>query len=295
MVQEEKEKKNKRAGMIISAITHAVVLILFIFLVAWRAPNPPLPEIGIELNFGTSNQGSGEVQPEPNTPPADTESEEDSPETPEEVVEEVIEEVTPEEVTEPVEETADPVVENTATETEVKPVTEMPTEAPVKEAEPKKEEPKPKVEEKKETPTPPKVLYPGKKDGEATEAKNANQGDKTNAVGDQGDKEGTVDARALYGKPGGGGGGAALEMAGWMWNKAPEPDDKTQAEGKIVFTVIIDERGEVVSAIATTNTVTSSLMRIYQAEVMRLTFTQTSQGTPPARTEGKITFIIKSN
>jgi protein TonB len=290
MLQEEKDKKNKRAGMIASVITHAFVLILFVFLVAWRAPNPPLPEIGIELNFGTSNQGSGDVQPEPNTPPADTESEEDSPETPEEVIEEVVEEVVPD----PVEETADPVVENTATESEVKPVTETPTADPVKEIEPKKEEPKPVVEEKKETPKPPKVLYPGTKDGEATEAKNANQGDKTDAVGDQGAKEGTVDSRALYGKPGGGDGGAALEMAGWMWNKAPEPEDETQSEGKIVFKVIIDERGEVVSAIATTNTVTSSLMRLYQAEVMRLTFTQTSQGTPPPRTEGKITFIIKS-
>jgi protein TonB len=255
MSREEKDRKNQRLGMIVSAAAHIAVLILFIFLVAWRAPNPPHPEIGIELNFGTSNEGTGDVQPDPFTPAADTEAEEDAPESEEEVVEDIPEEVTEEtleEVTTPVQETTN---ETTETET-VTPVTEQPTEAPVKEpevVEEKKEEVKEEVkEEPKELP---KVLYPGTKDGTADEAKKSNQGDKTEAVGDQGDKEGSVDERALYGKPGGGDGGAALEMTGWMWDKPPDPEESTPQDGKIVFEVTIDDRGEVVTARAVTYTV----------------------------------------
>jgi len=293
MSREEHDKKNKRVGMIISAITHVAVLLLFIFLVAWRAPNPPLPEFGIELNFGTSDAGSGEDQPEPFTPPADTESEEDAPETPVEEVEDIPEEVveeTSQETPVPVEETQ----ETTEVQEEVIPVTEQPTEDPVKQPETKevKETPKEKVVEEKPKELP-KVLYPGKTDGTANEAKNANQGDKTDAVGDQGDKEGNVDARSLYGKAGGGG-GAALEMVGWMWDREPDPKETTSQDGKIVFEVTIDDRGQVISSRAVSYTVSISLMKTYQAEVDRLTFSKTSSGPAPATTKGVITFIIKT-
>lgn len=289
MSREEKDKKNKQFGIFFSIVTHVTVILLFIFLVAWRAPNPPLPEFGIELNFGTSDQGTGDIQPE--TTPADAESEEEAmPDTPEEVAEETVEEA----VETPVEETSEPVVE------EVVPVTEQVTEAPIKEPEKKPEEVKPKVEEKKEDPKPPPVLYPGKKDGaagttgESKDPANANQGDKADAKGDQGDKDGDVDARALYGKQGGGDGGSMLQMAGWMWDDAPDPKETTSESGKIVFEVLIDDRGNVTSAKAITYTVSASLMRIYQAEVERLTFSKTTSGPAPPRSEGKITFIIKA-
>jgi periplasmic protein TonB len=290
MSREEKDKKNRQAGIYFSVGSHIAVIILFIFLVAWRAPDPPLPEFGIELNFGTSDQGTGEVQPE--TPAVEAESEEEAmPDAPpEEVTEEVVEETveTPvEEVTEQVEEVAEAVEE-------IVPVTEQETETPVKE--PKK---KPVVEEKKEEPKPPKVLYPGKKEGAAGTTGNANnpakanQGDKSNAQGDQGDVDGNVDARSLYGKSGGGGGGA-LEMAGWMWDAPPDPKETTSESGKIVFEVLIDERGDVTSAKTISYTVSASLVRIYQAEVEQLTFSKTSSGPAPPSSKGKITFIIKA-
>ena len=297
MSREEKDRKNKRLGMIISAAAHVAVLVLFIFLVAWRAPNPPHPEIGIELNFGTSDAGTGDIQPEPNTAPAETESEEDAQETQDEIVDEIPEEITEEvveEVTTPVEETVEEIVE-TAETTEVVPVTEQPTEAPVSEPE-KTEEKKEEVKEvvKEEPKVLPKVLYPGKTDGTSSEAKNANQGDKTDAVGDQGDKEGTVDARSLYGTPGGGGGGPALEMVGWKWDRKPDPEENTSQDGKVVIRVVIDSYGQVVSTELLETTVPLSLAKVYQSEVEKLTFSKTTSGTPPDRTEGKITFIITS-
>ena len=280
--------------MIISGIAHIAVLVLFIFLVAWRAPNPPHPEIGIELNFGTSAEGTGDTQPEPFTPAVDTDSEEDAPEAEDEPVTEVTEEVT-EETTEPVEATVQEVVE-TAEQAEVKPVTEQPTEAPVKEPEVKEEAKKEEAKEvvKEEPKELPKVLYPGTKDGKADEAKNANQGDKTDAEGDQGDKEGTVDSRALYGTPGGGDGGASLNMTGWRWDRIPDPKEKSSEDGKVVIKVTIDNRGEVTSAeVVAGTTVTRTTANKYRDEVSKLTFSKTNPGaTPEAQTVGYVTFVL---
>jgi outer membrane biosynthesis protein TonB len=61
---ERDEKKNKRIAAITSIGIHVVVFLVFLFAIAWRAPDPPLPEYGIELNFGLDNQGSGNIQPD---------------------------------------------------------------------------------------------------------------------------------------------------------------------------------------------------------------------------------------
>src|SRR6478609_9554161 len=58
------EKKNRNIGLIASAGIHGVILLILFFLVAWRAPDPPLPEYGIQLNFGLDDQGTGDIQPE---------------------------------------------------------------------------------------------------------------------------------------------------------------------------------------------------------------------------------------
>src|SRR4051812_18443938 len=58
------EKKNNRIGIITSLGVHAALFLIFFFMMAWRAPDPPLPEFGIELNFGLDTQGTGDIQPE---------------------------------------------------------------------------------------------------------------------------------------------------------------------------------------------------------------------------------------
>lgn len=62
--------------MIYSLSIHALVILLFAFLMAWREPNPPLPEYGIELNFGLDDAGSGDTQPL--TPAVESENLEDA-------------------------------------------------------------------------------------------------------------------------------------------------------------------------------------------------------------------------
>ncbi len=303
MHQSDKEKKNKQVGAAISVGAHIAVFLLFLFMVAWRAPDPPLPEIGIELNFGLDDAGTGDEQPEPFTTPAESDSEEDAaPDGMEEVPEEVVEDQTPmeeasEPVTDPVESTEQPtdeVVEQVKNTHESPDVVEK---TPVTEV--KKEEVKEPEEKKEETPKLPPVLYPnnktgaGGKDGKSNEAQNANQGDKNNAIGDQGDKDGTVDSRALYGNSGGGG-GSTLQMSGWMWDAKPQPKDTSSESGKLVFQVVIDDKGNIVRVKTVESGVSPTVEKIYKDEVMKLTFSKTSGTAVASTSTGTITFIIKA-
>ena len=78
MSEGELEKKNKRTALLYTTIIQIVLVVALFFIVAWRAPDPPLPEYGIVLNFGTDDQGSGDIQPE--TPVGNKGQQEEEPE-----------------------------------------------------------------------------------------------------------------------------------------------------------------------------------------------------------------------
>lgn len=300
----EEEKKNKRTGMIISLGLHASLLVLFFFLMAWREPNPPLPDYGIELNFGMV-EGSGAEQP--TTPPNISQSEEEA--APEEAAssEEVAEEAsTPDEVAEPV---ADIVPETPQPAKEVVPT--QPTESPVvkKTPEVKKETPKevtkpapkpvttPKEDKKVTEKTATKDSKTSGADGTTgtnNEPKASGQGNEKDRAGDAGDPKGTVDARALYGTQGGGGGGPALEISGWMWDQAPNDKDASSENGRIVFEFQIDDEGYVISTRTIESTVSPTVLQFYERQLRAVTFSQTTGSAPAPRTTGKVTFVIKS-
>ena len=297
------EKKNDRLGMGISIGLHLALFILFIFLLAWKEPFPPLPEYGIEVNFGLDNAGSGNIQPQ--TPANNNPSpiEDPAPEPPaptqeevptETVTETVQEEAAPAptettEITEPVEQT-----QVTQPEPNLVPEQESPKEQKIE------KEPEPKQEPKLD----PAASYPNKKSttsgangttGASDEPANSNQGDKPGETGDQGNPEGKLDARALYGNPGGGAGGAALDMTGWNWDFLPRPEDTSNETGHIVFEIKIDEDGEILSIRTIEKSVSDPLVKIYRSEVTKLTFSPTSANSRPAPTStGRITFIIKA-
>lgn len=313
----QEEKKNKRTGMIVSIGFHATLLILFFFLLAWREPNPPLPKYGIELNFGMVNTGSGNEQPQ--QPPNESESTEDA--RPEEspATQEATEPIPEAEEITPVEEV--PEVTEAAPEAEPEPVEEVtatqPTESPVVKKEPAKVEeiteepvtkpvikPEPVEEPKKAESNPQPTEQPAENEtdtngadgneGESDAAKASNQGNDANKAGDKGNPEGELDARALYGTPGGGG-GASLNMAGWVWDFKPDPDDNSDETGKIVFEIKIDDQGEIISVRTLQKTVNVAVENIYKREVERLTFSKTSDNRIPAPiSTGTITFIIKA-
>ncbi len=282
------EKKNQRIALAVATGSQALLLLLFFFLVAWRRPDPPLPEYGIELEFGMDNQGSGQTPvPEP-TPVVEEVVEEatpepeveETPETP--VVEPEVEEVTEAEVTEP--EPEEP-VEEVVTETQVEesPVVVEEVEESVKEVV-AKPEPKPEP-----TPVPKQEsLYPGKA------SKPSNQGDDAKEVGDKGKEEGKIDERAIYGAKGSAD-GASLQMAGWNWDNIPRPNDSSNENGRIVFEITIDDQGEIIGVRTIEKTVSPTVERQYRLAVEQLTFSTTNDNVRPAPTStGRITFIIRA-
>ncbi|MCG8307709.1 MAG: hypothetical protein MI975_10000 [Cytophagales bacterium] len=285
--------RDKRMGWLISLSVHAVVIILFFFILAWQAPDPPLPEYGIELNFGIEEAGSGYEQPLTDPTPPVTE---DQGEPEQQVVEEqeqiTEEQPEPEQVEETaVEELPDSQQEDSPVETQpaeeqapVEPIEEQVVEEVKQVSETDVEEPKeaPKVEEKIIDTN---ALYPG----------SASQGQKEHAAGDAGDSEGTIDSRALYGKSGGGGGGPSLDLAGWRWDYEPRPNDNSRENGRIVFEIKVDDNGEVIGVRTLEKTVSPSVEQLYRREVEKLTFSPLSSNTIPAPiSTGKITFIIRS-
>lgn len=293
----EQEKKSRKVAMITSLGVHGALLLLLLFMVAWRAPNPPLPEFGIELNFGTDKTGSGDIQPK--TPAAAKESQpvpKEEPEEiplpePEEISEEIVEEAAPEKPVavqpEVISKVESPVVVEEKKET--KPV-EKPAEKPVEKVVEKKPEVKPE-----ETP---KAVYKPKTES-ATEgtskdkpATPASHGDDTNAAGDKGDRQGTIDSKALYGKQGGGGGGVSMSGFGTFGypdiDTPPLPDE---SYGVYEFRVKVDEQGYVVSVTPVQRGLSFEAERRLKAAIQKLQFIP--KGNPQAA-EGRIVFRVVS-
>lgn len=291
---EQEEKKNKKKAAIISVFIHSILLLAFLFIIAWREPDPPLPEYGIELNFGLDNVGSGEIQPE--TTANNNTSEEEA--APEELPEQSETAVENSESVEEVE-TAEEVVEEATTSTHESPDVVKKTTVEEK-VQPVKEEKKEvvkevkKTEEKKEVVNKPETGAKGTT-GESTKPQEANHGDDVNKVGDKGNEQGTLDSRALYGNPGGGGGGPALNIVGWIWDEIPDKKDSSPENGIVIIEFLIDQNGEVTRTGIEKTTVSMSTAMFYQEQVRQTTFSKTSSGPVTSlTTKGTITFVIKS-
>lgn len=281
MEQEEKDS-NRKSAIITGSIQVLLVLLLY-FLVAWREPFPPIPEYGIELSFGSPEQGRPSAPVEPpvqeETPPVDNEPAEDEseeiPENNEELSE--TEDVNspdvqePEENEEAVEEEAQPNIENSEEEPE-----EITEEVQAEEVE--VEDPTPEVVE----PVQSDDIKPSPDQGQA------------DSEGEEGDPEAEIDERALYGNVTGEE-GASLKLSGWIWDFEPTPYDDSQETGKIVYKITIDDEGYIIGgAIPVTSTVSPSVEKYYRQAVERLTFSKTSTYKPAPTSTGTITFIIKS-
>ena len=285
------EEKNKKVGMVISGAFHLLLLLAFLFIIAWREPDPPLPEYGIELNFGVDNAGSGNVQPETPVQPSPVEEEA----APDQVPEEAEEELQETEVTEVAEESSEETPESTENVQESPDVVEQ-TKTETKEPVPSVE--KETRETKKETQNQTKPDQPDDgaqgATGEAETPENVNQGDRVNAQGDQGDEQGSLDARALYGEQGGGG-GPALSIVGWTWDKVPDKKDESAESGQVVIDFWIDEDGYVIRTKIVETGVSMAVAKFYEDQLRDITFSKTSSGTvSKPTTKGTVTFSIKA-
>lgn len=286
------EKKNQRIAMVTSIGIHAVILILLIFMVAWKQPNPPHPEIGIEVNWGEDERGSGNTAPEKSAGSEGTQEEE--PEQPAPIEE------TPEPEPEPLVENTQPV------QPEVVPQLESPVVVEKKE-EKKVEKPVEKVEPKKEPePEKPKVnenaVYKPKtqtqSDNKTTEAKagqGANEGNDRNATGNKGQTDGTLNPNAVYKGPAGGGdNGLGLSMPGWEWVSQPRPKGLSSTlSGKIRFEIEVDENGDITRINTLERTLNFEDERMLKALIQRSRLEKTSPGDAPPRSKGIVEFNLR--
>jgi periplasmic protein TonB len=129
-----------------------------------------------------------------------------------------------------------------------------------------------------------------------------NNGDKIGKIGDQGNPNGDINAKALYGSlgsggngNGGNGNGASLDLSGWRWERRPKVKDENEDEnGKIVFQITIDENGDIIKINTLESTVNASVEKLYKNEVEKLTFVKTDNKIPALTSSGRITFIIRA-
>jgi TonB family protein len=280
--------KNKLLALGGTILFHALLFLVFI-LIVFKTPIPPFPETGgngIEVNFGTSEDGMGDVQPEELTDASTTAS------TAEEVADPPIE------ISTPVRPSARPILTQ---ETEEAPsvVKTEPTENTTNTTatEPLSE---PRKVNKK-------GLYPGANRDGGSAAKGEGE---TNKPGDQGVKDGSRDSK--YHGPGGGNGdtpgngtdglggegkgGPRYSLTNRKANSIPVPRAAFQEEGKVVVEITVDKNGNVIKAkpgVRGSTTSNPNLLDIARRAAMSAKFNPSADA--PEEQKGTITynFILK--
>ncbi len=284
------EKKNQRIAMITSLSIHAVIFLLLFFLVAWKAPNPPHPEIGIVVNWGEDEQGSGDTQPDKSAGSEGTQEEE--PDQPDPAPEEP--QAEPEEVVEskPVEQEIVSQVESPVVVKEKKEEVKQP-EKPVEKVEPKKEPEKPKVNP--DAVYKPKTTVTDNKTSEAKAGQNANEGDDANRTGNKGQTDGTLDKNAVYkGPAGGGNNGLGLQMPGWAWVSQPQPKGFTSTlSGKVRFEIEVDENGDITKITTLERTLNFEDERMLKSMIQKSQLEKTTPGDAPPVSKGIVEFTLR--
>ncbi len=290
------DNKNKRIAFLVSIGLHAGLFLSFLFLISWRAPYPPAPEYGVVLNYGTDDQGGGDIQPDVPVGNAQVDNskeqakvEENNQVQPDKTAtqkEEIKEEKSEASLSD---ENSPVTVKSEKKKLETKPIEKV-----EKKDEPKKEtkkapENKPVV--KKE------AIYSGDTGSKKGDS-NQSQGDDPDKVGDKGSPEGKLDANALYGKAGGGGGGDGfgLAMSGWEWASNPKiPELPDNENGRIVFEIECDANGEITSIVTTDRGLSLKAEQMLKSEIMKNSLIRkTSNGKTPEKSKGQVVFVLKT-
>lgn len=306
----ENEKEIRVKSLAGALVINLLLLVtLFLIRLSQTIPNPP-PIQFVEVNFGTDARGSGRIQTynkasdSPN--PVDVKAADKRPD-PKVNTTPRLSTSTPT----PVPKVENTKVAKTATE---KPVITSKAESPV--SEPERPEPK-RVESAKPTtpverpapPAPAKKVETVNADalfkkssggggsngtvGKATGTGGNSNGDDASGVGDKGNPNGKIDAKSLYGTPGGSATGVAFDVSGWSLAGRPSVNDDSDETGKIVFQIKVDGGGDIVNVRTVQTTVSPAVVEVYRKAVQRLRLRPKGSATPATAT-GTITFIITS-
>ncbi len=116
-------------------------------------------------------------------------------------------------------------------------------------------------------------------------------------AGNQGNPNGNLNSKNYYGTPGNGGGGAgALNMAGWHLEADPKVENVNKEAGKVVFSVKIDNEGNVLAINVTEKQVNETLVKRCEDEIRKMEFVKNSNnGSTAPYSTGTITFVFRLN
>ena len=301
-----------RTAALAGAFGAMVLLFIVLFLVSISANRPQPPPVEyIEVNFGTSDVGSGSVQtynkPNPSPRAENVKRSEDRP-TPKVTTTPRVERTRPT----PVERTPEAKPTKTVAE---KPIIASKAESPVsvpdrpetkrpESASPKTVNAPPRAEPTKKVETvDPNALYKKSSGGGGSNGTNGkasgvggnNNGDDKSGVGDKGNPDGNINAKEFYGKPGGSSSGVALNVSGWAFGNNHLDKDDSDEGGKIIYQIRVDSDGNIVSAKPIQQTVSPSVERFYQRQVLRFKLRPKGSVTPSEITTGTLTVTISAN
>lgn len=258
----ETEASNKAR---VSTIVVALLLLICLFLISFtiREQKQVEEEEGILVNFGTSNVGSGKIQPQdiaekisPPPPPKIAQPIPSTPVTPKVKVKAQKEILTQKAETVKLKEKKKP--KKTVKKVEKKPVKETPKKPTKTKAEVKKPTTTAEVKNTKQSsensdsnntseqkPTINKrALYPGKK-----KVNSSGEGNDAGATGDKGQIDGSPQKGAYTGRNSGlGKSGVGYALAGRKMVQAPSVQDKSNIQGKITVKITVDQNGKVTDA-----------------------------------------------
>ena len=281
--QKNLERKNQRKALAITLVIQGLLFLLFWYAKVWSAEEMKLelPEPGFQVNYGTDDEGGGNVQSynqasdlqnNDESQPAEKETEvaamtkaKPTPSSKETVISSVVK--SPVSISENTKKTA---VVST------KP-------AP---------EPEEKIDEG--------ALFKKKTTSNGTRGTNPNPGGNSNGtdagkIGDKGSRNGTINNSTNYAGNGGSGDGAgssSVNIAGWRIANRPNVKDDTGETGLIRFTIKIDEDGNIIKLVIAENSFSNSLAQKYKRAIEKSKFIKTSSGPSPKEATGSITFRV---
>ena len=275
METQAQEKQSKGAGWAGTVAFHGALLAILI-LIKLMAPIPPPEEEGMLINFGNSDQGTGEIQP---TQVTNANSPQES---------------NADQLKEPEVSEADPVKPQPQMTQDVEDAPKINTEKPKpKPVEKPKTNPKPVEQPKKPVePTPdPKALYPGKKNNNG-QGSSGSEG-QTGNPGDQGSPDGSPDSKNYTGN-GKGDSGISYDLAGRSMTRKPNISDQSQETGKVIIEIVVDKDGNVTTVNGPARGSTTSapvLVAKAKQAAKNAKFSKSPSGVEEQR--GTITFVFK--
>lgn len=265
-------KHEKDSARITSLI--AVILILLIFIVGPKYLDPP-EEYGIAVNFGTTDFGSGNIQP---TEPIKSE--------PEEVIEQPkVQEETQPETSKPQETKEEVLTEDNAESIAMKKQNEVERKKAIEDAKAKAEteriEKERKAQEVKKKQLDDLIGGIGKTDGKET----GGEGD-DNKAGDKGQLDGDPYAPSYFGEPGSGGGGSGYGLKGRGRPTKSKVVPECDEEGSVVVEIHVNRNGSVVNAVPGKKGTTGALCLYDAAKKTAMTYKWPADSKAPAKQVG---------